>query len=263
MGDAAPGEYDPRISVEGEGPPLVLVPGMDGTGLLFYRQVPLLARRFRVATYMLRDDADSMEVLVDDLAGVVDSLGPADEPALLVGESFGGALSMSFALRFPERAAGLVVVNSFPHFRPHLRLNLAIQGLRMVPWGAMRLVRRLTGFRMHSKYTHRDEIRRFIKLTAQATKRGYIGRLKILRDYDILDDLAGIRMPALFLAADEDHLVPAVEQAELMVKRVPGARLRVLSGHGHVCLIAPNVDLARIISEWNATRPALHRDKLF
>jgi len=116
---------------------------------------------------------------------------------------------------------------------------------------------------MHSKYTHRDEIRRFMELTAQATKRGYIGRLKILRDYDILDDLAGIRMPVLFLAADEDHLVPAVEQAELMMKRVPGSRLRVLSGHGHVCLIAPNVDLECIISEWSATQLPWNGDKLF
>jgi len=251
MGDGAHGDYDPRISVEGEGPPLVLVPGMDGTGLLFYRQVPLLARRFRVATYTLRDDAGSMEVLVDDLARVVDGVSAAGGPSLLVGESFGGALAMSFALRYPERVAGLVVVNSFPRFRPHLRLNLAIHGLRLVPWGAMRLVRRLTGFRMHSKYTHRDEIRRFMELTAQATKRGYLDRLRILRDYDILEDLVGIRPPALFLAADEDHLVPAVQQAQLMAGQVPRARLQVLSGHGHVCLIAPNVDLESIISRWS------------
>jgi pimeloyl-ACP methyl ester carboxylesterase len=255
MGNPAHGEYDPRISVKGEGQPLVLVPGMDGTGLLFYRQVPLLARRFRVATYRLRDDAGRMEVLVDDLAGVVDRVSNAGRPALLVGESFGGALSMSFALRCPERAAGLVVVNSFPHFRPHLRLNLAIYGLRVVPWGAMRLVRNLTGFRMHSRYTHRDEIRRFKELTARATKRGYIDRLRILRDYDVLEELADLRIPTLFLAADEDHLVPAVKQAELMANRVPGARVRVLSGHGHVCLIAPNVDLAQIIAEWRAAKP--------
>jgi hypothetical protein len=44
-------DYDRRLAMEGSGEPLVLVPGMDGTGQLFYRQVPLLARSFRVATY--------------------------------------------------------------------------------------------------------------------------------------------------------------------------------------------------------------------
>ncbi len=250
MGDSPRGDYDPQICVEGDGPPLILVPGMDGTGLLFYRQVPLLARRFRTVTYTLRDDAGSMEVLVDDLAEVVGTVAAAGEPALVVGESFGGALSMSFALRFPRLAAGLVVVNSFAHFRPQLRLSLAIHGLRLMPWGAMRLVRRLTAFRMHSRYTHRREIRRFMELTDQATKEGYLDRLRILRHYDVSDRLADLQIPVLFLAADRDHLVPAVEQAEVMAARAPHSRLRVLAGHGHVCLIAPNVDLDRIIDEW-------------
>ena len=63
---AAP-ENDPRVAIHGSGRPLVLVPGLDGTGLLFYRQVPLLARRHRVVTYALRDDAPGMDALVDQL----------------------------------------------------------------------------------------------------------------------------------------------------------------------------------------------------
>jgi len=58
-------EYDWRLAVEGSGEPLVLVPGMDGTGQLFYRQVPLLARSYRVATYALRNEASTMATLVD------------------------------------------------------------------------------------------------------------------------------------------------------------------------------------------------------
>ena len=29
-------------------------------------------------------------------------------------------------------------------------------------------------------------------------------------------------------------------------------RLLVLEGHGHICLIAPNVNLGRILEEWRA-----------
>jgi pimeloyl-ACP methyl ester carboxylesterase len=239
--------YDPAIALSGDGPPLVLVPGMDGTGQLFHRQVPLLARRYRVATYRLREDAPGMSVLVDDLAAVIRTTSP--EPAVVVGESFGGTVALSLALARPELVRRLVVINSFPYFKPRARLRLAIALLESVPfpWQAMGVVRRLTAFRLHSRYTHRREIRRFMELTAGTTRRGYLHRLRILLDYDVRDRLHEIAAPTLFLASERDHLVPAVEQAREMAARVPGAVVRVLAGHGHICLIAPNIDLEEIL----------------
>jgi hypothetical protein len=67
----------------------------------------------------------------------------------------------------------------------------------------------------------------------------------------------------LFLAADCDHLVPAVEQARLMASLAPRATMRVLDGHGHVCLIAPDVDLAEILAEWETGRPTVSSERFF
>lgn len=53
---------------------VVLIPGMDGTGLLFYRQAPLLAPRFTVVTHRLRDDTDGMDTLVAGLLARHDDL---------------------------------------------------------------------------------------------------------------------------------------------------------------------------------------------
>lgn len=239
--------------MEGSGEPLVLVPGMDGTGQLFYRQVPLLARSFRVATYALRNDASSMATLVDDLERVIAVVAPQTRRAIVVGESFGGALAMSFALARPDQVERLVVLNSFPYFAPQFRLRLARYGLGLIPWGAMSLIRRATAFRLHSGHTHRDEIRRFMQLTAAASRQGYINRLQLLMSYDVRDRLHQLQSPTLFLAADQDHLVPSVAQARLMAACVPNATLRVLEGHGHICLIAPDLDLAQILSSWRTT----------
>jgi pimeloyl-ACP methyl ester carboxylesterase len=243
-------DYNPRLTVRGTGEPLVLISGMDGTGELFYRQLPLLEPSYRVATYALRDTAASMDVLIDDLAVVIDAIAPDSGPAIIVGESFGGALALSFALARPERVAALVVLNSFPYFAPQGRLKLAALALSVVPWGAMSLVRRLTAFRMHSPHTHKEEIRRFIELTNATTLEGYRNRLKTLMGYDVRERLGQIARPTLFLAADCDHLVPSVNQARYMAARVPGAALKVLEGHGHICLIAPDLDLAQILAEW-------------
>jgi pimeloyl-ACP methyl ester carboxylesterase len=247
-------DYDWRLSVQGTGEALVLVPGMDGTGRLFYRQTPSLSESFRTATYALRSDARTMDILVDDLARVIDTVAPEMRRAVVVGESFGGALAMSFALARPEQVSALVVLNSFPYFAPQFRLRLARYGLALLPWGAMRLIRRVTAFRLHSAHTHRQEIRRFMELTATASRDGYLNRLQLLMSYDIRDRLHNLRSPVLFLAAEQDHLVPSVQQAQFMVSRVPGATLRVLHGHGHICLIAPEIDLAEIVTAWREDR---------
>lgn len=252
-------DYHACVRREGTGPPLVFVPGMDGTGQLFYRQIPGLARHFTVVTYALRDVARDMQALMDDLLRVIAHASPHGEPAVLVAESFGGALALSTAIAHPERVRALVVLNSFPFFRPQMRLRLALAGIRLMPWGAMRLVRRVTAFRLHSHHTQRADIKRFFELTAETTKRGYLSRLRILKHYDIREALRRLRTPVLFLAADQDHLIPSVSQARLMTSLAPGASMLVLKGHGHSCFLARSLELDGLLREWAPTKMAVER----
>jgi len=230
--------------------PLVLVPGIDGTGKLFYRQIPGLEQRFAVTATRLRDEAQSMEDLVVDLHDEITRVAPAGGRVSLLGESFGGALTLSYAIAHPERVERLVILNSFAHFGSTARLWLGYHLLRATPWGMMRMVRQLNAHRMHSPHTEREEIKRFHELMRDATRAGYLSRMRILRDYDIREQLRAIEAPVLYLAADRDTLVPSVEQARLMSERTPAATLRILEGHGHSCLIAPDMDLAAIVGDW-------------
>jgi hypothetical protein len=66
------------------------------------------------------------------------------------------------SMMLPSLIRVLIVLNSFPHFAPRIRLRAAIHGLRALPWGAMPFVRRLTASRLHSRHTHRQEIERFM-----------------------------------------------------------------------------------------------------
>jgi pimeloyl-ACP methyl ester carboxylesterase len=232
---------------------LVMVPGIDGTGKLFYKQIPRLAEQFTVTTTRLRDEAASMDDLIGDLHDEVTGVA-GDGRVTLLGESFGGALALSYALAHPERIDRLVILNSFAHFGSQARLWLGYHLLRATPWGMMRILRQLNSRRMHSPLTERDEIRRYYDLMRSATRAGYLSRLRILREYDIRGQLPSIAAPVLYLAADRDTLVPSVEQARLMSTLTPGATMRILEGHGHSCLIAPDMDLATILDEWLAHR---------
>jgi pimeloyl-ACP methyl ester carboxylesterase len=229
---------------------LLLIPGIDGTGELFYRQIPSLERDFTVTATRHRDDAATMDELVADLHEQVERIAPAGGRVTLLGESFGGALTLSYALAHPDRIDRLVILNSFAHFGSPAQLWVGYQLLRATPWGMMHYVRRLNARRMHSPQTERDEIRRFHELMRNTTRQGYLSRLRILRDYDIRMHLPSIGAPVLYLAADRDTLVPSVEQARLMSELTPGGTMRILAGHGHSCLIAPDIDLGLIVGEW-------------
>lgn len=235
--------------MHGSGPPLLYVPGLDGTGLLFYRQVRALRHRFAVITPRLRDEAPDMATLVADLAHHLDAAADG-EAAVLVGESFGGALAMSFALAHPARVRALVVLNSFARVPSPAALRAARVATALLPWGAMALVRRATAFRLHSGHTHRDEVRRFLALTGGTTREGYRNRLRILAGYDLRPHLPRLAPPTLFLAADRDRLLPSLVEARAMAALVPGAALRVLEGHGHSCFLAESVDLDAILRAW-------------
>ncbi len=245
----------------GGGPTLFLVPGLDGTALMFYRQIPLLARRFHVVALPHPNDPSlSMEDLVEDLRRLIRERG--EGRIFLCGESFGGALSLSFALTYPELLGGLVIINSFPVLDRRWRLWVMPPLLRVIPWGAMALVRRFTEARLHSPHALPEDLHEFHERSRQIGKAGYIRRIEILRHYDVRERLGEIRVPTLFLAGDRDQLIPSVREARFMAERVPNATVRVLEGYGHICLINHDLDLLDYIEPWLRERvePGQHPD---
>ncbi len=265
--------YEDRLELHGSGPLVVYVPGIDGTGQLFYRQIPpFLKAGFSVATYRLRDGATRVETLVEDLDDVISqatgtsipspaapgastSSGEDSAPGgrvTLVGESFGGALAMRYALTRPARIARMMIVNSFARFDRPAMLSLGIALLPLIGWHTLAGLRRLIAFRLHSRGTPRSEIRRFLELTDETTIHGYVNRLRVLQRYDLRNDLAELDVPTLFVAADRDRLLPAVREANRMHRLAPGSGVRVLEDHGHICLVAPGVDLSEILLAWEA-----------
>lgn len=247
-GDARP-RHLREVAAGAEADTVILVPGLDGTALLFYRQVPLLARRFNVVAFPLPNERDhTMGDLIGELRQLCAEVAPGG--VLLCGESFGGALALCFALAHPEHVRGLVVVNSFPRVPQRLALRLAPLALRAFPWGAMPLVRRFTQARLHSPHALPEDLEEFHERSKAIDRGGYIRRLEILRHYDVRHRLHAIRAPALFLAGDRDQLLPSVREARRMAARVPNAEMRVLAGYGHVCLINHDLDLLDWVGPW-------------
>jgi pimeloyl-ACP methyl ester carboxylesterase len=109
--------YDRRG--EGGGPPVMLVHGMGGNAAGFLPIVRAVVRASRrvVAVELpghgrSRLEAGEAPATIQECAQAVDAaLREVDEPAVLVGSSLGGALSLFTAASLPERTAGVVGLN--------------------------------------------------------------------------------------------------------------------------------------------------------
>ena len=93
-------------------PTLVLLPGMDGSGLFFRDFIAALGPSVRTVVVAYPPDRALDYAALEAIAH--QSI-PADQPFILVGESFSGPIAIGLAALWPERLAGLVLTPTLRH----------------------------------------------------------------------------------------------------------------------------------------------------
>ncbi len=241
----------PKYQIEGSGPPLVYVSGLDGTGKLFYKQAADLRRDHTVISFPLRGMGRyTMRELVDDLAWIVRDAG--FERATVLGESFGGLLSMATALARPEIFERLILVNTFPFFTERLRINLGIALFSILPYPLMKAYRtRAARHVLFSPDVTDVDRRQFHEHTTVVEFEGYASRLRIIRDTDLRARLGEITTPTLVVAGTVDRLINSVGAARVLVEKIPHARLKLLEGTGHTALLSERVRVREWLKEFD------------
>lgn len=242
--------YLPRYDVEGSGPLLIFISGLDGTGQLFFKQSPALSRSFRVVTYRSRERGKfTYEDLADDVAAIIKDLG--EQRATIVAESFGGGVALTFALRHPQMIARLAVINSFPRFRDRLQIKLGAWLASVLPFPALWPMRKAAcTLGLWADGVTKEDRRRFFDAVRTVEGEGYARRLQLIRDLDIEGELSRIQAPTLFIAAEKDRLIRSVLEARRMAERMPRATVRTIKGAGHACLLGNRVRLAEILADY-------------
>ncbi len=229
-----------------ERPRLVYLPGLDGTGDLFYRQFATLDRAFEIETFSFnRLATPSWQDLV---SAVIDDHAQAG-PIVLCGESFGGCLGLAIAARVPNAVAGMILVNPASSFRRATLLNSISTLLVAIPEA---IVRSSSGFCLNwlcdpTRLTPTDR-ERFKRSIESVSKADTLHRLELLRQFDIGSlPLEQLTCPTLVLAGQRDRLLPSASEARRLVTRLPSAELKLLPDSGHACLLERGLDLARIL----------------
>ena len=237
--------------LQGSGPALLYVSGIEGTGKNFYRQAEDLARDHTVVTFPLRPAGRyGMSELVQDLLGVVREAGL--ERVTILGESFGGLLVLAAVLASPHHFERMILVNSFASFPHRAKINLGVALYTVLPYSLLKAYRTKTAPRTLFSDDVREEDRRaFREHTREVRPEGYLARLRIIRRTDLRPRLAQIKVPALVVAGTEDHLLDAVGAARVMAAGLARARLKLLEGTGHMALLSERVRVREWLSEFD------------
>jgi pimeloyl-ACP methyl ester carboxylesterase len=252
------GSHTIRFSVEGEGPPLLLVMGLGGS-IEMWRPFRAALDGFRTIAFDVPGTGGSpatpwpqtMRSYAAVGADLLDHLG-IDHTAVL-GYSFGGMVAQELVLRAPERVTHLVLAATtagFPAVLPQpLNILRMFSPLRYYSASNYRAVApTLFGGR-----TARDPA----LLDAEFESRhhtppsllGYIWQTAAAMQWSAVHRVHRIRQPTLILAGDDDRLVP-VANARLLRSLIQGSRLEVLPGAGHLLLIDEAGDAAAIVEHF-------------
>ena len=239
----------PRYRVNGSGPLFVYIAGLDGTGELFFKQAAKLVDSYRVVTFRSREGgAFSYDDLTADVAAIIGDNGQGR--ATILGESFGGTVALSFALRYPSMVERMVIVNSFPRFRRRLLINLGAWLASALPFSTTWIARSGASFLGLLADGVRPEDRRCFFAAIRTVRRdGYARRLKLISEFNVEERLHEIQASTLFIAGEKDLLIRSAREAREMARRMPHTVVRVIEGAGHACLMGNRVNVAQLLKE--------------
>jgi 3-oxoadipate enol-lactonase len=226
-------------------PAIVLWPSLLCDGGMWRRQTEALAAFGRVLVFdgpghgksespppfTLEENADALDDALGELRA---------EDVVMVGLSWGGMVAMRLALQHPSRVKALALFDTSAE---------AEEPRRVLKYGVLIALSRYFGMPRPIAQTVIAPL--LLSDRARARDPELVGRLirsangfpregaaraaiaVVVRRRDILDRLAAIRVPTLVACGTEDRSTEPVH-ARRIADRIPGARLVMLEGVGHL-----------------------------
>lgn len=218
---------------------LVLLPGLDGTGLLFADFVAALGPDAKTIVVSYPTD---LPLGYDELEPIARSFLPQDEPFFLLAESFSRPIAIAIAASSPPGMLGLVLCCSFarnpmPAFAP-FRFALGAAPVRALPLA-------LLGFFVLGRFATpalRAALAQPLALVAPAVLRA---RARAALSIDLVSLLPQIKLPVLYLRAGEDRIVSKAS-CDLVSSLLPQTAVVQLSAPHFLLQVQPKLAAAAV-----------------
>ncbi|PSM43052.1 4-carboxymuconolactone decarboxylase [Streptomyces dioscori] len=238
MRDAQTNTLQYRFDGPEDAPVLILGPSLGTTWHMWDRQVPELAKQWRVFRFDLpghggapAHPTGSVTELAERLLATLDGLGV--QRFGYAGCALGGAVGAELALRRPDRVASLTLIAASPRFGTadeFRQRGVIVRSNGLDPIARSSPERWFTtGFA-----AAQPAITEWAVQMVRTTDPGcYIAACEALAAFDIRADLGRIGVPTLVLVGSDDQVTGPAE-ARTLVAGIPDARLAVVPGASHL-----------------------------
>lgn len=218
--------------IYGQGKPLLMIHGNNGSIKGFEHNIPYFAARYQVivadsrAQGKSQDPGESLtfEMMADDDAALLDAL--HIDSAYVIGWSDGGINALLLAMRHPEKVVKLASTGA----------NLWPDASAFAPgvWAAEK-----------KEYDARKDQTR---TTAKERNDWKLFLLDWNQPHISLSDLHSIRRPSLIICGDHDLI--SVEHTVQIFRNIPQAELWVIPHSGHATLIEHSADFNKGVDDF-------------
>ncbi|MBN1203174.1 MAG: alpha/beta hydrolase [Anaerolineae bacterium] len=240
----------------GRGRPVLLLHGWLGSWALWRDTIEVLGREFR--TYALdffgfgesgvvsgadeeealRRNAFTVPTYVEMVSQFMDRLGITKAP--LIGHSMGGTVSLSTAIKYPEKVVKTCVIGS-PINGTSLNLLLKMSGyptLASVFWlfGGRGLLLFLSLYSYFMAKDGRAMSRMITKDVSKISMESFFQSIGTLRQTDLRPDLCHIHVPTMGMYGKRDIIVRPTE-SETLKLGVPHAQIEWFPDAGHFIMM--------------------------
>jgi 3-oxoadipate enol-lactonase len=229
----------------GDGPAVLLVMGLGMNATGWWRTVPVLTEYASVIALDNRgvgrsdrpDGPYSIPQMADDCVSVLDAAG--EERAHVYGLSLGGMIAQELALRHPERVDRLVLGATTAGGEHGVVADEATLGffVRRAQMSAEEAVWASVPYNYGPRTREEraqligEDIRERLRYPIESEP--YRAQLEAALGHDTGDRLGRIGSPTLVVHGEEDRMIP-VANGRALAERIPGARLDVWPGAGHL-----------------------------
>ena len=234
---------------EGQGSPIVLLHEGIADRRMWNRELPLLARDYRVTRYDLRGYGGSPPATsdffpVDDLASLIDHL--RLERPLIVGPSVGGKIALDLALEHPEKVGGLLLIapgysgmdyDHVPGGKATFERDETLSAAAVEAWGAGNLegaaerLRELWASALSGSSL--ELFRTMVRDNASEVFEERSGKHERRVGGPAAARLKEIHVPTTILVGDRDNPVMP-HCANFLARGIPGANVELVPGADHL-----------------------------
>ena len=227
--------------------PVVMLSNSLGTRLeMWDPQLPALAERYRVLRYDSRGHGRSdappgpytIDMLAEDALGLLDALDI--ERAHFCGLSKGGMVGQVLGARHGARLITLALCSTAAHMPAR---ELWEERIRIATGQGMAALADAVVERWFTESFRREPsiaVDRVRQMIIETPPHGYAACCAAIRDMDLRELIAAIRLPTLVVVGANDPATPP-ERAREIQDRIPGAQLEVIPDAAHLVNIEQDV----------------------